>query len=129
MGSKAPHEMYDPTGLEFIRVARRYKLSEDGLRFVYDALAFAPRLLPDYPAKGTIRGQKLCEAIARFAIEWFGADAAETLAEWKLDTGRNVGQYAVVMCKEGLMDASREDSITDFEEIGIILESIHRVES
>jgi hypothetical protein len=77
MSRLAPHEIHDPSGLVFARTARQYELSEDGLRFIFDALCYAPRLLEDYPATGDISGPQLCRAVARFAVELYGPEAGE----------------------------------------------------
>jgi uncharacterized repeat protein (TIGR04138 family) len=111
------HHEFDPTGLLFNDAARRSGLVVDGLRFVFDAVAWAPDLLRSSPVVH-IRGQELCVAIVRYAEEIYEAEGIEALRDWGIVTGEDVGRFVNAMVLHGLMEASQYDKPTDFYGIG-----------
>jgi uncharacterized repeat protein (TIGR04138 family) len=111
------HHEYDPTGMLFNDAAVRSRLVVDGLRFVFDAMAWAPDLLRASP-EAHISGQELCTAIVRYAQEIFEAEGLEALHDWGMERGEDVGRYVRAMLLHGLMQASNGDRPEDFDAVG-----------
>jgi uncharacterized repeat protein (TIGR04138 family) len=113
------HHEFDPTGMLFNDAARRSGLVVDGLRFVFDAMAWAPDLLCRSP-ESHIRGQELCLAIVRYAQEIYEQEGIEALRDWGIVTGEDVGRIVSAMVLHGLMEASQDDKPDDFKGVGLL---------
>ena len=113
-----PHVELDQTGLTFNWTASESGLPVDGLRFVSDALSFAPRFIDGARPGEHITGRQLCAAVAAYARERFGADGLHVLAEWGLATGADLGCAVGALVEHGLMEASAEDGPAEFEGLG-----------
>jgi uncharacterized repeat protein (TIGR04138 family) len=111
------HHEYDPTGMLFGVAAARSGLVVDGLRFVFDAAAWAPDLLHASP-KAYISARELCIAIVRYAQEIFEAAGLAALRDWGMESGDDVGRYVHAMVQHGLTEASNEEKMEDFKGVG-----------
>ena len=113
------HHEFDPTGMLFDDAARRSGLVVDGLRFVFDAVAWAPDLLRSSP--GThLHGQALCLAIVRYAEEIYEREGIEALRDWGIVTGEDVRRFIAAMVLHGLLEASKADHADDFKAVGLL---------
>jgi uncharacterized repeat protein (TIGR04138 family) len=113
------HHEFDPTGMLFHDAAQRSGLVVDGLRFVFDAMAWAPDLLRSSPVI-TIRGPELCMAIVRYAEEIYDAAGIEALRDWGIVTGEDVGRFVNAMLLHGLVEASENEQLNDFNRVGLL---------
>jgi uncharacterized repeat protein (TIGR04138 family) len=113
------HHEFDPTGMLFNDAARRSGLVVDGLRFVFDAMAWAPDLLRSSP-ETHIRGSELCLAIVRYAEEIYEHEGTEALRDWGIVSGEDVGRFVSAMVLHGLMEASPDDKPDDFKGVGLL---------
>jgi uncharacterized repeat protein (TIGR04138 family) len=111
------HHEFDSSGMMFNNAAQRSNLVVDALRFVFDAMAWAPDLLRR-SAETHIGGPELCVAIVRYAEEIFDAEGIEALRDWGIVSGDDVGRIVNAMVLHGLMEASNEDHPEDFNRIG-----------
>jgi uncharacterized repeat protein (TIGR04138 family) len=111
------HHEVDPTGIWFNNAAARSGLIVDGLRFVFDAMAWAPDLLSASPEAHT-SGPELCVAIVRYAEEIFDAEGLGALRDWGLVSGEDVGRFVRALVHNGLMEASNDDRLEDFNGVG-----------
>jgi uncharacterized repeat protein (TIGR04138 family) len=111
------HHEYDPTGTLFSDAAAHSGLVVDGLRFVFDAMAWAPDLLGTSPEAPT-SAQALCIAMVRYAQEIFDAAGLAALRDWGMESGDDVGRYVHAMVQRGLMEASNEAKMEDFKGVG-----------
>ena len=94
--------------MRFNDAATRSGLVVDGLRFVFDAMAWAPDLLHASP-DAQISARELCIAIVRYAQEIFDAEGLAALHDWRLASGEDVGRYVQAMVLQGLIEASNHD--------------------
>jgi len=62
-----------------------------------------------------IKGNELLTSIVEYAIEQFGPLAADVMQNWGVRSGMDVGNIVFNMVNNGLLSASREDSIEDFK--------------
>lgn len=113
------HHEFDPTGMLFKDAAQRSTLVVDGLRFVFDAMAWAPDLLRSSP-EAHIGGQELCVAIVQYAEEIYEQEAIEALRDWGIVTGEDVGRFVSAMVLHGLMQSSPGDNPDDFKGLGLL---------
>ena len=111
------HDEVDPTGMWFNNAAARSGLVVDGLRFVFDAMAWAPDLLRVSP-EAHISGPELCVAIVRYAEEIYDTDGVQALRDWGMESGEDVGRFLRAMVMHGLVEASTEDRLGDFNRVG-----------
>jgi uncharacterized repeat protein (TIGR04138 family) len=103
----------------FDDAARRSGLVIDGLRFVFDAMAWAPDLLR-CSSETHLRGQELCIAIVRYAEEIYEREGIEALREWGIVTGDDVRRIIGAMVLHGLLEASQDDHPDDFKGVGLL---------
>ena len=113
------HHELDPTGMRFREVASRSGLVIDGLRFVFDAMAWAPDLL-QISSEVPVRGPDLCRALVRYAQEIYDAAGTEALRDWGIVTGTDVGRFVTTMVLHGLLEPSRADNPEAFQEVGLL---------
>ncbi len=111
------HHEVDPTGMWFANAAARSGLVVDGLRFVFDARAWAPGLLHAAPA-AHITAPQPCVAMVRYAEEIFDAEGIEALRDWGIASGEDVGRFVQAMVLHGLIESTSADRPEDFNGVG-----------
>jgi hypothetical protein len=113
------HHELDPTGMRFREVASRSGLVIDGLRFVFDAIAWAPDLLHRSPA-ALFSAPEVCLAMVRYAEEIYDAAGIEALRDWGIVTGNDVGRFTSAMVLHGLLEPSRAENPEAFQGVGLL---------
>ena len=87
----------------------------DGIRFIYDGLAYTARNITEEP--GHITGQTLCDGLKQFALEKWGRLAMPVLTNWNIKTTRDFGEIVYLMIKNKWMSAQPTDTIEDFDDL------------
>lgn len=62
-----------------------------------------------------ISGQELLQIMREFALKQYGPLAHELLSSWGILRSEDFGELVFLLVNHGLLGASKDDSITDFE--------------
>jgi len=100
-----------------IAAATRYPL--DAFHFVRCGLDFTVRRMHADPemleeAERHVTGKDLCEGLRDFAIQQYGCMARMMLRRWNVNRTEDFGHIVFAMVEADLMQATDEDSISDF---------------
>ncbi|MHC4994360.1 MAG: Minf_1886 family protein, partial [Planctomycetota bacterium] len=101
----------------------------EGTKYPVDAFHFLRRGL-DHTVHGVhqnpeqmseqerhVSGQQLSEGLRDFAIQQYGPLARTVLRRWNINRTEDFGHIVFAMVEGGLMQATEEDSVTDFDSI------------
>ena len=107
-----------PKTLKEVAAGTRYPL--DAFHFVRRGLDFTVHRVHVNPHKLTERqrhvsGAQLCEGMRDFAVDQYGMLAQTVLGRWNVRRTEDFGRIVFSMVEGGLMQATEEDSLTDFE--------------
>jgi hypothetical protein len=111
------HHEADPTGKQFRDAARRGGLVVDGLRFVFDAMAWTTELIR--PQEWSYSDEvQLCIAVVRYAEEIYDRAALDALRDWGIHTGADIGRHAEVIVQNCLARPPLDRQPPSFAAIG-----------
>lgn len=111
-------EEQTPRPLQDIAEETRYPIA--AFHFVRRGLDYTVHLLHEDPqsldeAQRHVSGQQLCEGLRDFALEQYGQLALTVLNNWNIRRTEDFGQIVFAMVNGGLMQATENDSPTDFD--------------
>jgi uncharacterized repeat protein (TIGR04138 family) len=86
-----------------------------GLDFTVHRIHANPEQLSD--AERHVSGQQLSMGLRDFAIEHYGLMAKTVLRRWNITRTEDFGRIVFAMVNGGLMQATEQDSIRDFEAV------------
>ena len=93
------------------------RYARDAYLFVADAVAYTTKQCRPKESSGDrhISGHELLDGIRTFALEQYGPLALDLMLDWGIRTTRDFGHIVFNMVESGLLGASEDDSIEDFD--------------
>jgi len=94
------------------------RYSPHAYEFISDAVTYTVKKLNrNKRPRGErhVNGKELVQGVAEYSVEQFGPLAESVLADWGLNDGAAIGNVVFNLIKEGLLKASDEDKLEDFE--------------
>lgn len=74
-----------------------------------------------------VRGPELVKGVMEFALEKYGFMAPEVLRYWDIRSGLDVGHIVFTMIRKGILSASPEDRIEDFDCVPDIISTLDKL--
>ncbi len=105
------------------------RYSPPAYEFISDAVTYTVKKLDRSKrprGERHVNGRELVQGVADYSVEQFGPLAENVLADWGLKDGMAIGNVVFNLIKEGLLKASEEDRLEDFEGTTEILHSAVR---
>jgi uncharacterized repeat protein (TIGR04138 family) len=92
----------------------------DALRFVWDAIEFAPQYHGHEPGGGRfavphLNAAEFCDAFLRYTKDMFGKRWEKELTDWNLDTSDKLGRVVFALIDRGLLQRDEHDRESDFD--------------
>jgi uncharacterized repeat protein (TIGR04138 family) len=96
---------------------RRYQ--EDAYFFVNEAVIFSSEYFskPEFGQSRHLSGPELLEGMREFTLSEFGSMSLSVLKWWGITTTLDLGQIVFNLIEAGILAASPQDKLGDFEEV------------
>lgn len=113
-------EENEPKSLK--QIAGETKYPVDAFHFLRRGLDHTVHGIHENPEKMTeherhVSGEQLSEGLRDFAIHQYGPMARTVLRRWNINRTEDFGHIVFAMVEGGLMQATEEDSVSDFQSI------------
>lgn len=110
-----------PSVKSILDIARQTRYPVGAFHFVRQGLDFTVNRLHKNPESMSeeqrhVSGRDLTEGLRDFAVEQYGRMARTMLARWNIHRTEDFGRIVFAMVNNGLMQATENDSIRDFED-------------